>query len=79
VPEPTGIADVGLASGDWKREGIVVEDGFVVSLWLCLVSSRLTPLTMKDRHLRHFRSRLRHHWRIATVLRPPIFPLLLRG
>lgn len=31
VPEPTANADADLTSGDWKREGIVV-DGFVLSL-----------------------------------------------
>jgi hypothetical protein len=42
VPEPTGNADVGFTSGEWKREGGVVDEGFVVSLWACSVSSRLT-------------------------------------
>lgn len=32
MTEPTGNADVGLTSGDWKREGILVEDDFVASL-----------------------------------------------
>ena len=79
VPEPTGNADVGLTSGDWKREGRVVDDGFVVSLLTSSVSSRLTRNSFdRRRYLRHFVARLRYRRRVATVLRRPIFPFFLR-
>jgi N-glycosylase/DNA lyase len=76
VIEPTGNADAGLTSGDWKREGVVVDEGFVVSLLTSLVSSRLTR--NGERHLRHFGARLRYRRHTATVLRRPIFPFFLR-